>query len=417
MVGLADCNNFYASCERVFDPSLRSKPVVVLSNNDGCVIARSNEAKALQIAMGTPAYQIKSLVKKHHIAVFSTNFTLYGDMSNRVMNTLASFVPDMEIYSIDEAFLSFKGFEKYKLKAYADQITRTVLKHTGIPVSLGVAPTKTLAKLANGIAKKSAQNFYILKSRDDIQKVLCDTKIEKVWGIGKRYADKLAKYNVKTAFEFTAMPESWVRKHMTVVGLRLQQELRGKPCLDFEYMPPPKKNICTARSFGTMVSRLDILEEAVANYAARCAEKMRQQNSCAQALMVFLHTNPHRKDLPQYAQNIVVSLSQPTHFTPELIKYAQYGLKKIFKKGYLYKKAGVIMLNLIPEHSIQGNLFYKADTEKTRRLMHTVDFLNRSYGRDKVRVSAQGYGTSWKLLQQKLSPCYTTRMKDLLEVF
>lgn len=417
MFGLADCNNFYASCERVFAPSLRNKPVVVLSNNDGCVIARSNEAKALNIAMGTPAYQIKEVVRQHNIAVFSTNFTLYGDMSNRVMNTLSTFVADMEIYSIDEAFLSFHGFEHYDLNAYANTIVKTVLKHTGIPVSLGIAPTKTLAKIANRQAKKSTRNFCVLKTEESILQALKSTQVEDVWGIGRQYARFLHKHGVKTASDFVELPTPWIRKHMTVVGERLVKELRGISCHEITYEPPAKKNICTARSFGKMVSDSSVILEAVANYAARCAEKMRSQNSCAQAIMVFVHTNFHRKDLPQHAQNIVVPLPQATNYTPELIKYAQYGLKKIYKKGYSYKKAGVVMLNLIPAHSVQGNLFYTGSSSKTSHLMQTVDKLNSKYGRDKIRLSAQGYGKTWQLLQQKLSPCYTTRLNDLLKVY
>jgi len=417
MFGLADCNNFYASCERVFDPSLRNRPVVVLSNNDGCVIARSNEAKALNIPMGSPAFKIKDLIKQHNIAVFSTNFTLYGDMSNRVMNTLAVFVPDIEIYSIDEAFLSFNGFEQIDLCKYAEKITKTVIKNTGIPLSLGIAPTKTLAKIANKIAKKSPSSYHILQSTDGITKALQETEVEDVWGIGRQYAKFLRQHKVNTAFDFSKLSESWVRKHMTVMGQRMQKELQGISCFALEDEVPAKKSICTARSFGEMATDRETIMEAVANYTARCAEKLRLQNSCASAVMVFLHTNFHRKDLPQYAQNIVVPLPQATAYTPELIRFVQEGLKRIYKKNLYYKKAGVVMLNLVPETSVQGNLFYNLDSEKTHKLMHTMDMLNKKFGRDLVRFSAQGYGNSWKLLQEKLSPCYTTRVSDLIKVY
>ncbi len=416
MFGLADCNNFYASCERVFDPSLRNKPVVVLSNNDGCVIARSNEAKALNIPMGAPAFQIEKLIKKHKIAVFSTNFTLYGDMSNRVMNTLAAFVPDYEIYSIDEAFLSFHGFERFDLAVYAAKIAKTVYKNTGIPVSLGIAPTKTLAKVANKIAKKSGQNSLVLDNDNDVKEALKTIDIGDVWGIGRSYTVFLQKYNIKTAFDFTLMPESWVRTHMTVVGQRMQKELKGICCYDLETEIPAKKNICTARSFGQMLFELKDIEEAVANFTSRCCEKLRKQKSCAQTVMVFIHTNPHRKDLAQYARNIIVHLPQATNYTPELIKHTTAGLRRIYKKGYAYKKAGVIVMELIPENHIQGNLFYNINNEKTQSLMHTVDELNARYGRYQVRFSTQGYSKAWKLRQEKLSPCYTTKMDDLLDI-
>jgi len=416
MFGLADCNNFYASCERVFDPSLRNKPVVVLSNNDGCVIARSNEAKALNIPMGAPAFQIEKLIKKHDIAVFSTNFTLYGDMSNRVMNTLASFVPDYEIYSIDEAFLSFHGFNLFDLPGYATQIAKTVYKNTGIPVTLGIAPTKTLAKVANKLAKKSGQYSHVLTQNDEIKAALKKIDIGDVWGIGRSYAVFLKKHNINTAYEFTLMPEAWVRKHMTVVGQRMQNELKGIPCYDLETEIPAKKNICTARSFGQMLTELKFIEEAVANFTARCCEKLRKQKSCAQTLMVFIHTNPHRKDLAQYARNIIIRLPHASNYTPELITHTIGGLRRIFKEGYSYKKAGVIVMELIPETHVQGNLFYDVNNEKNQKLMHTVDELNARYGRDYVRFSTQGYSKAWKLRQEKLSPCYTTKMDDLLDI-
>jgi len=416
MFGLADCNNFYASCERVFDPSLRNKPVVVLSNNDGCVIARSNEAKALNIPMGAPAFQIEKLIKKHDVAVFSTNFTLYGDMSNRVMNTLASFVPDYEIYSIDEAFLSFHGFDLFDLPTYAAKIVKTVHKNTGIPLSLGIAPTKTLAKIANKIAKKNGKYFCILNDETDIIPALKATAIEDVWGIGRRYAVFLQKYNIQTAYDFTQMAEAWVRTNMTVVGQRMQKELKGIPCYTLETDIPAKKNICTARSFGKMLTKLPEIEEAVASHTARCCEKLRKQKSCANAVMVYIHTNQHRKDLPQYAKNIVMQLPQATNYTPELIKHTITGLRRIFKEGYSYKKAGVIVIELVPESMVQGNLFYNVNTDKTQKLMQTVDELNAKYGRDQIRFSAQGYNKGWKLRQEKLSPCYTTKMDDLIKI-
>lgn len=416
MFGLVDCNNFYASCERVFNPYWNNRPVIVLSNNDGCVIARSNEAKKLGIEMGVPAYQVKTEIKQHGIGVFSSNYSLYGDMSNRVMSTLSSFVENMEVYSIDESFLDFSGFERFDLKEYGEKIVKTTTKGTGIPVSLGIAPTKTLSKVANKFAKKfpAYKGTCIIDSEEKRIKALQLTEISDVWGIGRRRAKLLSKYNVKTAFDFTQLPVGWVRQKMTVTGEQLWKELNGISCIDMEFAPPAKKTICTSRAFGQTIADLEGLKESVSTYAAICAEKLRKQKSCALSLMVFIHTNNFREDLPQYLQNSVIELPVATNSTLEIVKYALIALKQIYKKGYQFKKAGVTITEIIPDAAIQTNIFDNVDREKHARLMSVVDQLNDGFKKNNLRLAVQEGSRRWRLKQEKLSPCYTTRISDVL---
>ena len=418
MIGIIDCNNFYASCERVFNPSLNGKPIVVLSNNDGCVIARSNEAKEIGIPMGAPAFEIEKLIETNKVVVFSSNYTLYGDMSNRVMTMLQTFAPEVEIYSIDEAFLSFKDFDNFNLDTYGRDLISKVKQGTGIPVSLGIAPTKTLAKVANKIAKKRKENkgVYIIDTEEKRLKALKTFDIGDVWGIGRRYADFLVKFGVKTAYDFTQLNKEWVQKEMTVVGRRLFDELQGIERVDLEVTPPPKQMICTSRSFGSMLSDYSSIEEAVATHASRCGEKLRKQNSSAGVLMVFIHTNSFRKDLAQYSKNIVINLPIATNSNIELVKYATKGLKAIFKDGFQYKKAGVIVSNIVSASTIQGNFFYSLDKPKHDKIMETIDKLNNTFGANKVIVGKQGFNRAWKLKQERLSPCYSTRFSDIITV-
>jgi DNA polymerase V len=418
MIGLVDCNNFYASCERVFDPALNGRPVLVLSNNDGCVIARSNEAKELGIPMGAPAFEIEALVEKNGVKVFSSNYTLYGDMSSRVMAMLQTYSPEVEIYSIDEAFMRLDDFRTDTLDSYGRQIIAEVRKGTGIPVSLGIAPSKTLAKLANKIAKKRKENrgVFVIDTDDKRIAALKSIEIGDVWGIGRRYADFLIKNKVNTAYDFTQLNKEWVQSNMTVVGRRMYDELRGEARIDFEVEPPAKQMICTSRSFGNMLSEYTPIEEAVANYAARCGAKLRKQNCCAGVMMVFVHTNAFRKDLPQYSRNIVIQLPIPTNSNIELVKYAAIGIKALYKEGFHYKKAGVIVSEIVPASSIQGNIFYNLDSTRHDKIMGVLDTLNKSLGRDKVILGKQGFEKSWRLRQEKLSPCYSTRMTDIITV-
>lgn len=413
MFGLVDCNNFYASCERVFNPSLNGKPIVVLSNNDGCVIARSNEAKVLGIKMGVPAYQIKDLVKQHDVAVFSSNYVLYGDMSGRVMSMLAELAPEIEVYSIDEAFLNLEGIQD--LQTLGSKIVRQVTRGTGIPVSAGIASTKTLAKVANKFAKKypAYNRLCIIDTEEKREKALKLFEIGDVWGIGRRQAVKLEKQGVKTAYDFTQLPGSWVRKNMTVTGERTWKELRGISCIDMETAPPNKKQICTSRSFGKMVEDIDTMSEAIATHASTCAKKLRQQKSYAMSLLVFIHTNNFREDLPQYWKNTIIKLPVPTSDTLEIVHYALEGLKSIFMPGYQYKKAGVIITEIVT--SAQLGLFDTVDREKREKLMQVIDKVNGEH-RHLVKLAVQGNGRDWKLKQEQLSKRYTTDINEVLTI-
>lgn len=413
MYGLVDCNNFYASCERVFNPSLNGKPVVVLSNNDGCVIARSNEAKALGIKMGIPAYQIKDLISSHGVAVFSSNYTLYGDMSGRVMSMLAELSPEIEVYSIDEAFVNLDGIRD--LESIGRKMVSGVTRGTGIPVSLGVAPTKTLAKIANKFAKKypAYDQLCIIDSEEKRIKALQLTEIGDVWGIGRRQAAKLQKQGIKTAYDFTRFSGAWVRKNMTVVGERTWKELHGISCIDMENAPPAKKQICTSRSFGKMLTDIDTISEAIASHASTCAKKLRKQQSYAASLMVFIHTNNFREDLPQYWKNTVIHLPVPTNDTQEIVRYALAGLRTIYLNGYQYKKAGVIITEIT--EGAQLGLFDLVDRDKRERLMQAVDKINGEHGHN-IKLAVQGTGRGWKLKQEQLSGHYTTNLNQIIDI-
>lgn len=417
MIALVDCNNFYASCERVFRPDLEAKPIVVLSNNDGCVIARSNEAKALGVPMGAPAFQYKQLFEQHAIHVFSSNYALYGDMSSRVMNTLATFCTDMEVYSIDEAFLDLAGMHYVDLAAHSLEMKRRVQKYTGIPISIGIGPGKALAKVANRIAKKFAQKtqgVYALDSPEKIKKALEWLPIEDVWGIGRKHAARLQAVGVKRAIDFVNLPDEWVKKHMAVVGLRLKKELQGTPVLDFE-VASPKKMIATTRSFENMYTDFENLHERVSTFAVSCAEKLRKQASVCNMLMVFVHTNSHRKDLPQYARSIAVPLPFSSDSNIELIRAAIKGLKLIYKPGLYYKKAGVIAMEIVPRNNVQYSMFDSPDPRHPL-LMKMMDKINSQNGYPLVKHACQDSKRTWKMKQEKLSPKYTTKLSDILVV-
>lgn len=418
MLALVDCNSFYVSCERVFDPSLNGRPVVVLSNNDGCIVSRSNEAKALGIKLGVPAFKIASLLEKYRVAVFSSNYALYGDVSRRVMTTLAGFAPEVEVYSIDEAFLNLAGIQG-NLFSYGQEIRRRVLKDVGMPVCVGVGPTKALAKLANHCAKKRPEHcgVLVLDSQEIIESALRSVSIGNVWGVGGQYRKMLETAGVRTAWDLTQKADAWVQKRMTVVGLRLKKELLGESCLGLEVMAPAKKMICTSRSFGEPINDLGSLQEAVANFTAACALKLREQRTCAGQLTVFIQTNSFKPEEPQYAKNAVQRLPVATNNSEELIKCAMAILAAIYREGYRYKKAGVLVGEIVPWDGVQGSLFDGVDRVKEGRLMETVDFLNARFGANTVRIARQGCGASrWKLRQEKLSPAYTTRWSDIIEI-
>lgn len=416
MFALIDCNNFYASCERVFNPSLNNQPVVVLSNNDGCVIARSNEAKALGIPMGAPAFQIKQLLNKHNIHVFSSNYALYGDMSARVMNILSNFSPELEVYSIDEIFLKLEGFNLYDLTQYGWNMIDLVKRSTGIPISIGIAPTKSLAKVANKIAKKFPEHTkgtYVIDTPLKIEKGLKWTEIGDVWGVGRQYQKKLQGIQVTNAWQFTQLPNEYVRKEMSIVGLRLQRDLSGIPTLDLEEVTV-KKNIAVTRSFEKMYTDLEDIRERVATYASKVSLKLRKQNSCCQIAYLFLHTNRHREDLQQYANGISIRMPFETNSTMVITKAAMTGLKRIYREGYQYKKAGIIVMGLTPDTQNQLGLFYKEDP-RHKVLMQTIDRLNKNCF-DQVKFGAQDLSKVWKMQQNHLSKRYTTRLSELIEV-
>jgi len=415
MIALVDCNNFYASCERVFQPKLEKKPIVVLSNNDGCIIARSNEAKALGIKMGAPAFKMKTIFDQHKVHVFSSNFALYGDLSRRVMQILDEGSPAIEIYSIDEAFLDLKGVNK--LNQFSTDLRSKVGKWTGIPVSIGIAPTKTLAKVANRVAKKYTKTgVFLMKKPRTIQEVLKHVSVEDLWGIGRQYAKFLYANGFKTALDLVKVNESWIKNNMSINGLRMVKELKGIPCYPLEYQPPRKKNICTSRSFGLEVFTQEELEEAVSSYASTCAMKLRKEKSLASSILVFIKTNPFKDSGQQYNPCQKVTLDVPVSDSMEITKQALMALKNIYKKGFSYKKAGVIVGDIVPENSKQLSLFSNKDSFKVKSIMCAVDHINQKMGRNKIRLAVQGFDRKWRLKQEKLSPCYTTRFSDVLQV-
>jgi DNA polymerase V len=418
MYALVDCNNFYCSCERLFNPKLEGKPIVVLSNNDGCAIARSEEAKALGIVMGTPAFMIENTLRKHNVIVFSSNYTLYGDMSERVMQTISQFVPGIEIYSIDEAYLDLHNMPYADLLKLGSTIKKTVQRNTGIPVTIGIGSTKTLAKMANRFAKKHHRNTGVFWAANEhlTREMLSATPVSDICGIGHQYALLLNRSNFKTARDFQDAPEDWVRDKMSVVGLRLLYELKGIPAIKWEDARPAKKNICTSRSFGNRLTTHAAIAEAVSNYAATCALKLRNQHSCCRTINVFVQTNTHKTEEEQYMRSIDVELDRASNDSATIIKYALKGLEIIFKDGYRYMKAGVIVMDLVSEETIQSNIFSTPDKGVKKNLMAAMDRVNLTMGRDTVRMAVQGFDRKYRLRADYLSPRYTTHSDELLKI-
>jgi DNA polymerase V len=419
MFGLADCNTFYVSCERVFNPSLEGRPVVVLSNNDGCVVALSAEAKRLGIRRGVPFYQIQRQIEEQGVAAFSSNYTLYGDMSARVMTLLGRYVPEIEIYSIDEAFLNFDGFEEhFDLKSYGEEMVRTVKRNTGLPVSLGIAPTKTLAKMASKFAKQypAYRGACLMDTPEKIHKALSLFLVEDVWGIGYRTARKLAAQGVKTAADFASLQRAWVRREMTVTGERTWLELHGESCVDMEMVEPERQQICTSRAFPSQIYTLSELEEFVSSFASIDAAKLRQQKGCAQSLMVGIQTNPFREDDEQYFRNVMVRLPEASSDTLIIVKSALEALRAIYRQGYGYKRASVVITEIVPEGAVQGNLFMQHYRRRELRgLMEVIDRLNHGFVTNGIRLAVQGNAMNY-LKRDLLSPCYTTQWTDIIQV-
>jgi len=415
MFGLIDCNNFYASCERAFQPKYEGKPVVVLSNNDGCVIARSNEAKELGIKMGVPYYQIKELSRTKGVVAFSSNYELYGDMSRRVMSALREFVQDIEVYSIDEAFLDFTGYD-CDLKAYGERIVAKVSRI--VPVSLGIAPTRTLAKVASKYAKKykGYKGCCVIDTEEKRIKALEGFEVGDVWGVGRKYAKKLEGRGIHTALDLSRAPRKWVRGLMTVQGERLWKELNGEPAVDVDDLDVPKQSICTSRAFGCATSSKEDLREAISTFAALCAAKLRKQHSCAGALMTFIHTNFFKKESPQYSNSRMIELPVATSVTNEIVGYALHILDGIYRPGFEYKKAGVILYGICPENAVQGSLFDDYPRSKYQALMPVLDRLNSGFDRNLIQLGCQIGGKKWGMKQGLRSPHYTTDIEDVIKV-
>ena len=416
MYGIIDCNNFYASCERVFNPKLYNKPIIVLSNNDGCVIARSNEVKKLGIKMGEPAFKISSLIRKYNIKVFSTNFALYGDMSQRVMSIIAESIPKIEIYSIDEAFLDLSEFNYLELIDIGHSIRKKILKYTGLPVSIGIGKTKTLAKIANYISKKDEKYQGVFMIDHNNNSTLDKVPIKKIWGIGSKMESFLKYYGVYTAAELKKLNTIWIRNKRSIIQEKTIKELRGIPCYEMNSHYLNKKSICTSRTFGEMVTSYNDLKSSIAMYTARCAEKLRMQKSCSNFAHIFISTNPFKKSYKPYVCYQIVHFPVATNDTGEMLTHILKVLKKIFKIGYEYKKAGIILGGMVPNYQVQSNLFDSRDRSKSFKIMHTVDSINKKMGRDCIRYASQGYYKRWKFKQEALSPNYTTKWNNLLTI-
>lgn len=418
MFALVDCNNFYASCERVFNPNLIGKPVAILSNNDGCVISRSDEAKALGLPMGAPIFKWESFCKANNVTVLSSNYPLYGDMSSRVMSILKQYSPEVEVYSIDESFLYFKGFDNYDLTKYGLEIKSRILKWTGIPTCVGIAPTKALSKVANKIARKypnQTKGVYVMDTEEKRIKALKWLSVEDVWGVGRQLSKRLQTKGCKTAFDFTQLPDVWVKKNFSVVEARLKRDLEGIPTLKLDEIVTQKKMIATTRSFDYSYSDIEYIKERVSTFAVSCAEKLRKQGSSCHVIIVMLKSDKHKKELEQHRTSTSINLTYPTSSSLIISNCAISALMSIFKKGIQYKKAGVIVTGLVPIDNHQLHLF-DAENPKHQPLMKSIDSLNAKYKNNKIRIANQDLKRTWKMRQDRLSPRYTTNINDIIVV-
>ncbi|MBN4058084.1 Y-family DNA polymerase, partial [Olleya sp. AH-315-K02] len=413
MFALIDCNNFYASCERVFNPNLRDKPIAILSNNDGCVISRSDEAKVIGLPMGAPIFKWEGFCKTNKIQVLSSNYPLYGDMSSRVMKILEQFSPDVEVYSIDEAFLEFKNFGDYDFKDYGNQIRKRILKWTGIPTSVGIAPTKALSKVASKIARKfpdETKGVYVIDSEAKRIKALKWIKLKDVWGIGRGLQKRLKVKNCKKAFDFVQLHDEWIRKNFSITEWKLKKDLEGIPTIKLDEIKT-KRAIATTRSFEYTFSDLDNIKERVSTFATSCAEKLRKQGSSCHAIIVMLSSNRHKKNLEQHRESTMVRLSYPTDSTLVISNNAVEAVTSIYKKGIKYKRAGVIVTGLVPTNNHQLHLF-EHENPKHKPLMSVIDTINKKYSDYKIKLGNQDLERTWKMRQERLSPRYTTDINE-----
>lgn len=417
MYGLADCNNFFVSCERVFRPELNGKPVIILSNNDGCVIARSNEAKRLGIKMGHPYFQLEALIKRHHVTVFSSNYALYSDMSQRVQQTLRSLCPATEVYSIDESFLNLQGIKEEELDTFGHLVSAKVLKNTGIPISVGISHTKTLAKIASKLCKQypKLRGSCYMHRPQDIEKVLKKFPIEDVWGIGRRFSVMLKSRNILTAYDFAQQPLDFVRNKMHLGGMKTWYELHGRPCIEFEAHIPDKQQIMVSRSFSKEINTVEEITQQISLFTSMAAEKLRKQGSVCHAIQVFLLTNRFRHEQEQHYDNQLITLQAPSDSTVELVDIAVKTTAAIFRSGTYYKKAGVILTQFTPKESVQTVLFDEVDREKHDKLMHAMDKINEKQGQRTVVVATAGFD-GVKMNRNHLSQNYTTDWNEILEI-
>ena len=420
-IALIDCNNFYASCETVFNPKLKGKAVVILSNNDGCCVSRSDAAKRLGIKMGAPWFQLKDQFKPGEVIALSSNYALYADASNRVMNILRQFSPDQEIYSVDEAFISLSGFGNKDLSRYGKDIKATILQWTGLPVCVGIASTKTLAKLANHCAKKRPEyagvcNFNALPI-PSINPILASLPVSEVWGIGSKLSAKLNQFGIHTVLDLKQAHSRTLRDKFSVVVAKIIAELNGIACIDLEQVAPPKQNIASTRSFGIPVTSIESLMESVTLYTSRAAEKARAQHTHANSISVFIQTSPFAK-LPYYGGSLTVALPSPSNDTRLLVKTALWIVKRIYKPGYVYQKAGVLLNDLVPDEGRQTDLFFdasEANHAQSAKVMAVLDAINQRYGRQTLKLGSEGFKAPWKMKQNFKSPDYTTNWNELIQ--
>jgi DNA polymerase V len=417
MFALADCNNFYVSCERVFRPDLERRPVVVLSGNDGCVISRSNEAKALGIPMGAPLYQIKALVEKEGVVCFSSNFSLYGDLSDRVMSILRSHTSRFEQYSIDESFFNIDHIPAERQKAYCEDLVRQIRQGVGIPVSMGIASSKTLTKVASKYAKKYPGYHGVCEIRTEQQRVkaLSAFEIGDVWGIGRKAKAKLTAAGITTALQFAERPATYARGLLNKPGLLTWQELRGMDVIDITDLPM-KQSITTSRTFAKAITEQTLLEEQIANFCAHCARQLRTQQSVAQQLYVYAHTSSFRTDIEQHYLSELVTIPVATSNSQELISYALAAFRRSYRPGILYKKAGVVLLKIIPEAAVVPDMFDERDRDKDKRLQRVLDHIDDRHGKRSIILGSQMTSEKPVYKTEHKSPLYTTDIRDIITV-
>lgn len=419
MIALCDVNNFYVSCERVFNPALDNRPVIVLSNNDGCAVARSNEVKSLGIKMGAPLHQIQDLVEQHNIAVFSSNYVLYGDMSQRVADIVEQYSDQTEVYSIDELFILFQGFDHLNLTNHCQKMVQQIQQWLGLPVCVGLAPSKTLAKVANHYAKKLNIDGSVLNLSHEyyIKQALEHLPVNELWGIGRRLSEQLQQMGIRTALELRNADIKTMRNRFSVVMERTILELRGIACIDFDADPEKKKQLICSRSFANKSSDFELIKQAVAYHVTRACASLRQQESVAQCLTVFIKTNPFSQKDPHYSNSITIQLPQASDFTGHFLAAASHALKKIYKPGYLYKKAGIMLTNLSDKGALQTDLFSPdINSPKNSQLMQAMDCINDRFGKGKLKSAREGFGQQWAMKSERKSKEFTTRWDNLLSV-